>query len=56
MEVVNLNAKRGGQVHSCFLDASKAFDKCLFNKLFEKMLDKGIPPVVVRVLAFAYTE
>ena len=56
MEVANYYFKRGGQVHSCFLDASKAFDKCLFNKLFDKMLAKGIPPIVVRVLAFAYTE
>ena len=56
MEAANYYVKRGGQVHSCFLDASKAFDKCLFSKLFDKMLSKGIPPIVVRVLAFAYTE
>ena len=56
MEVANYYVKRGGQVHSCFLDASKAFDKCLFSKLFDKMLGKGIPPVVVRALVFAYME
>ena len=33
-----------------------AFDKCLFSKLFSKMLGKDIPPVVVRVLIFAYEE
>ena len=56
MEVANYYLKRGGQVHSCFLDASKAFDKCLFDKLFDKMLVKEIPPIIVRVLSFAYTE
>ena len=33
-----------------------AFDKCLFNKLFQKMLDKGVPLIVVRVLAYIYEE
>ena len=44
------------EVGTCFLDTFKAFDKCLFSKLFRKMLNKVIPPIVVRVLSFAYVE
>ena len=38
------------------LDCSKAFDKCKFNILFERLLDKGLPPIVIRVLAYIYME
>ena len=38
------------------MDCSMAFDKCLYSKLFSKMLAKGIPPAIVRVLIFAYEE
>ena len=38
------------------MDCSMAFDKCLFSKLFQKMLDKGVPVLVVRVLSFIYEE
>ena len=56
MEVANYYVQRGGQVCATFLDLSKAFDKCLFDKLFEKMLGKGIPPIIVRSLVYAYQE
>ena len=35
---------------------SKAFDKCLFDKLFEKLIAKGLPSVVVRVLIYVYEQ
>ena len=38
------------------LDCSKAFDKCKFSLLFSRLLEKGVPPVVVRVLVFIYME
>ena len=38
------------------MDCSMAFDKCFFSKLFQKMLDKGVPVLVVRVLSFIYEE
>ena len=38
------------------LDCSKAFDKCKFSILFTRLLDKGLPPIVVRVLSFIYME
>ena len=38
------------------LDCSKAFDTCKFSLLFNRLLDKGLPPVVVRVLVYIYME
>ena len=36
------------------LDCSKAFDTCRFSTLFNKLLDTGLPPVVVRTLMHVY--
>ena len=35
---------------------SKAFDKCRFDILFSKLLQRGLPAIVVRVLIFVYEE
>ena len=48
--------RRGTAVNACLLDCSKAFDKCLFAKLFGKLIAKGLPAVVIRVLVFVYEE
>ena len=55
-EVANYFMRRGTAVTACLLDCSKAFDKCLFDKLFEKLIAKGLPSVVVRVLIFVYEQ
>ena len=55
-EVTNYFMRRGTAVTACLLDCSKAFDKCQFDKLFEKLIAKGLPAVVVRVLIFVYQE
>ena len=55
-EATNYFMRRGTAVSACLLDCSKAFDKCRFDKLFEKLLAKGLPPVVIRVLAYIYQE
>ena len=55
-EVATYFMRRGTAVNACLLDCSKAFDKCRFDKLFVKLLQRGFPPIVVRVLVFAYEE
>ena len=55
-EVTNYFVKRGTAVTACLLDCSKAFDKCRFDKLFNKLIAKGLPAIVVRVLIFIYEE
>ena len=55
-EVTNYFMRRGTAVNVCLLDCSKAFDKCRFDKLFSKLIKKGLPLIVVRVLVFIYEE
>ena len=56
MEIANYMVKRGVKVSACFLDFTKAFDMVLFSEMFEKMVNRDIHAVVVRVLVFAYEE
>ena len=55
-EVCTYFMRRGTAVSACLLDCSKAFDKCRFDVLFSKLIKKGLPAVVVRVLIFIYEE
>ena len=55
-EIANYYHQRGGMVHCLALDMSKAFDTCLFSKLFQKMIEQGVPAIVARLLVFAYEE
>ena len=48
--------KAGTPVITTLLDCSKAFDKCKFVPLFQKLLDRNLPPVVVRILIFVYSK
>ena len=43
-------------VYTCFLDASKDFDKINHFKLFRKLLDRKTPIVIVRILLFWYSK
>ena len=40
----------GSSVHAVFLDASKAFDRVLHMKLFEKLIQRKVPMCSVRLL------
>ena len=55
-EVVQLMLRGGMNPVVTVLDCSKAFDKCKFSLLFDRLLRKGLPPIVVRVLMFIYVE
>jgi retron-type reverse transcriptase len=41
-------------VYTCFLDASKCFDKINHWTLFKKMIARGIPLLFVRILVYWY--
>ena len=43
-------------VHMVLLDASKAFDRVKYCKLFEELLNRDISPIVLRLLAVLYTS
>ena len=55
-EVADFYVQRGTPVIGITLDCSKAFDKCLFDQLFKKLMDRHVPPVVIRTLIFIYEE
>ena len=55
-EVTNYFMRRGTAVNVCLVDCSKAFDKVKFDTLFQKLIEKGLPPIVVRVLIYIYEK
>ena len=56
MEVANYFLRKGSNPIITLLDCTKAFDKCRFDLLFAKMLDRGMPPIVIRALIYVYEE
>ncbi len=55
-ETVNYYLNRGSDVYCVMLDASKAFDRPRYDKLFEIMRKRKFPPMIVRVLMDMYTR
>ena len=55
-EVVQHYLRNGSHPIVAVLDCSKAFDTCKFGTLFAKLLEKGVPPIVVRAMMTAYEE
>ena len=53
-ETISYYTKNGSQVYALFLDASKAFDRLNFIKLFNKLLNKNMCPITVRLLLNMY--
>ena len=56
METIEYYKSKGSNVHVMLLDASKAFDRVNYIKLFEKLLRKGMCPLTVRLLLSMYTN
>ena len=42
-EIINCYVRRNNNIYCCFLDASKAFDKIHFGKLFKMLISKKSP-------------
>ena len=53
-ETISYYTKNGSPVYALFLDASKAFDRVNYVKLFKKLLEKGMSPITVRLLLSMY--
>ena len=56
LETIEYYRNNGGNVHAILLDASKAFDRVNYTKLFEKLIKKGMCPLTVRLLLNMYTN
>ena len=53
-EVLNYYIHNGARVAACFLDATKAFDRIKFDKLFELLVQRDVNPVDIRALMDLY--
>ena len=54
--VNNYYMQNGSGIYCTLLDASKAFDRVQYCKLFNLLIQRGICPVVIRLLLRKYTS
>ncbi len=53
-EVVTYYWNRQSNVYSVFIDASKAFDRVRYHRLFQVLYDRGLPPIITRLIIDMY--
>ena len=50
LETLQYYRQNGSQVYSCLLDASMAFDRIHYEKLFNILISRKLPAFIIRVL------
>lgn len=55
-ETVSYYTRNHSSVYCVLLDATKAFDRISYVKLFRKLIDRKLPAIVVRFLVNLYSE
>lgn len=53
---VNYYTRRKTPVYACFLDLSRAFDVVVYNKLWPKLRDSGMPDEYISLLQYWYAN
>ncbi len=55
-ETISYYIKHQSSVYCTFLDASKAFDRVHYCKLFRLLVKRGLPACIIRILINMYTD
>ena len=55
-EIIDSYRQLNGSIFMCFLDASKAFDRVKHSTKFNKLLSRGAPVYLVRILVYWYVN
>ena len=55
-DTIDYYKSKGGMVYCMSLDASKAFDRVDFCKLFRLLIERNVDPIIVRLLINMYTN
>ena len=53
-ECISYYVNNGGSVYCTFLDATKAFDRVEYSKLFRQLMSRGLPSIIIRFLLNMY--
>ena len=56
LETISYYNTRGSDVNILLLDATKAFDKVHYGKLFSLLIERRVSPIVLRLLFQMYTQ
>ena len=54
LENISYFLRNGSEVFVCLMDMTKAFDMVQHSLLFKKLLEKGLPPIIVRLFFVMY--
>ena len=56
VETIEYYLRNGSDLFACVMDMTKAFDKVRHSTLFWKLVEKGVPPIFIRLLLEMYEK